>query len=99
MRMFLVVLRRTGPQWDPRLPLEQQANFPAHAAFVDGLVDRGVIVLGGPLSDEIRVVYAAEADSEDALRAELARDPWDGTHLVVDIVEQWTIRLDRRRPE
>jgi uncharacterized protein YciI len=99
MRMFLVVLRRSGPQWDPSMPLDQQAAFPAHAAFVDDLVDRGVIVLGGPLSDETRVVYAAEADSEEALRAELARDPWDGTHLVVDFVEQWTIRLDGRSPD
>jgi hypothetical protein len=98
MAMFLVGLRRSGPQWDPSLPLEQQAAFSAHAAFVDGLVDCGVIVLGGPLSDEVRVVYAAEADSADALRAELARDPWHGTHLEVDVIDPWTIRLDGRTP-
>ena len=96
--MFLVVLRRSGPHWDPSLPLEKQAGFPAHAVFVDGLVDSGVIVLGGPLSDEVRVVYVAEADSEDALRAELARDPWDGTHLEVDTIDPWTVRLDSRTP-
>ena len=95
--MFLVVLRRSGRQWDPARALEEQAGFRDHAAFVDALVDAGVIVLGGPLGDEHRVVYAAEAESEDALRATLARDPWHETHLQVDTMDAWTIRLDARR--
>ncbi len=28
----------------------------------------------------------------------LARDPWTGTHLVTDLIEPWTIRLDARNP-
>jgi hypothetical protein len=63
---------------------------------MDGLVDSGFIVLGGPLADERRVVLAIEAESEDAVGATLARDPWSGTHLLVDTVEPWTIRLDGR---
>ena len=50
--MFLVVLRRSGPQYDPSRPLEEQSGWPEHAAFMDGLVDSGFIVLGGPLADE-----------------------------------------------
>jgi hypothetical protein len=30
------------------------------------------------------------------VRATLARDPWSGTHLVVDAIEPWEIRLDGR---
>ncbi len=95
--MFHVVLRRSGPRWDPSKPLEEQSGWPEHAAFMDGLVDEGVIVLGGPLFDEHRVVHAFEAESEDAIRATLARDPWSGTHLEIDAIEPWTIRLDGRR--
>ena len=94
---FFVVLRRAGPGWDPSLPLEQQSGWDEHAAFMDGLVDAGVVVLGGPLADERRVVLAVEADSEASVRSTLARDPWSGTHLVVDSVDAWTIRLDGRR--
>jgi hypothetical protein len=94
---FFVVLRRAGPAWDPSLPLEQQSGWDEHAAFMDGLVDAGVVVLGGPLADERRVVLAVEADSEASVRSTLARDPWSGTHLVVDSVDAWTIRLDGRR--
>ena len=84
---FFVVLRRRGPAWDPSLPLEQQSGWDEHAAFMDGLVDAGVVVLGGPLADERRVVLAVEADSEASVRSTLARDPWSGTHLVVDSVD------------
>ncbi len=94
---FFVVLRRTGPQWDPTRPLEEQSEWPAHASFMEGLVDAGFAVLGGPLADEHRVVLAVEAESEDAVRATLALDPWSETHLLVDTIDAWTIRLDGRR--
>jgi hypothetical protein len=95
--MFLVVVRRSGPEWDPSLPLEEQSDWTAHASFMDGLVDSGFIALGGPLADEHRVVHAVEAESEDVIRATLARDPWSETHLRIDTIDPWTIRLDGRR--
>src|SRR3989441_12329788 len=95
--MFHVVLRRSGPQWDPSRPMEEQSDWAAHASFMDGLVDEGFIVLGGPLADEHRVVHVVEAESEDAVRATLARDPWSETHLLVEAIDPRTIRLDGRR--
>jgi hypothetical protein len=92
--MFFVVLRRTGPEWDRALPMEKQSRWPEHAAFMDGLVDAGLVRLGGPLADERRVVLICESDSADAVRDALARDPWSGSHLVVDGVDPWTIRLN-----
>jgi hypothetical protein len=62
---------------------------------MDGLVEQGFIVLGGPLGDG-RVVHVVEAESEHDVRATLARDPWSGSHLVVDAIDPWTIRLDGR---
>jgi uncharacterized protein YciI len=64
---------------------------------MDQLVAEGVIVLGGPLPDERRVVLVIEAESEAAVRSRLAQDPWAESHLRVDTVERWTIRLDARR--
>ena len=95
--MFLVVLRRSGADWRMGDPLEEQSGWAAHAAFMDRLVDDGFIVLGGPLADEDRVVHAVEAESEVAVRATLAKDPWSQTHLQVETIEAWTIRLDGRR--
>lgn len=95
--MYFVVERRSGPQWDPARPLEEQSGWAEHAAFMDGLVESGFVVFGGPLGDEHRVVLAVEAGSEEEVRTTLARDPWDQTHLVIDSVDRWTIRLDGRR--
>ncbi len=94
---FLVLLRRSGPQWDPAKAMEEQSGWLEHAAFMDQLVERGFVVLGGPLADGRRVVLAVQAESEESLRKTLAEDPWSGTHLVVDSVEPWTLRLDSRR--
>ena len=77
--------------------MEEQSDWPAHAAFMDRLEEGGFIVLGGPLADEVRVVHAVEAESEEAVRTTLARDPWSETHLQVTSVDSWTIRLDGRR--
>jgi uncharacterized protein YciI len=95
--MYLLTIHRSGPQWDASRPMEEQSDWAAHAAFMDGLVDAGFIVLGGPLSDEHRVVHAVEAESADEIRATLARDPWSETHLQIETIEPWTIRLDARR--
>jgi hypothetical protein len=91
--MFLVVLRRSGPEYDHSKPLEEQSGWLEHASFMDGLVEDGFIVLGGPLGDELRTAHAVEAPSENEIRERLARDPWSGSHLVVDSIDPWTIRL------
>jgi hypothetical protein len=96
MAMFLVELHRSGLRWDSSLPLEQQSDWVAHAAFMEALVDGGFIVLGGPLADELRVIHAIEADSTEVVRATLARDPWSESHLQIESITPWTIRLDGR---
>jgi uncharacterized protein YciI len=98
MNTFLVTVHRSGPEWDPSRPLEEQSEWPAHASFMNGLVDEGFIVLGGPLADEHRVAHVVEAASEDAIRDTLARDPWSETRLRIAAIDPWTIRLDGRRP-
>lgn len=79
--------------------MEQQSRWDEHAAFMDALVDDGFVLLGGPLDDEHRVVLIVESDSAESVRATLARDPWHESHLVVDSVDRWTIRLDGRSGE
>ena len=97
MPTFHVIVHRSGPEWKDGAPLEEQSGWQAHADFMDRLVEQGFIVLGGPLSDEFRIVHAIEADSEEEVRRTLARDPWSETHLHLEAVEPWTLRLDARQ--
>lgn len=93
MAMFLVILRQAGPAWQAGRPMEEQSGWAEHAAFMDGLVDEGFIVLGGPVAADRRVAHAIRASSEEELRSTLARDPWSESHLVIDTIDPWTIRL------
>jgi uncharacterized protein YciI len=97
MGTFLVLVHRSGPKWDSSRPLGEQAGWDDHAAFMNGLVDSGFILMGGPLADEYRVAHVVEGESENEIRATLARDPWFETHLRIDSVDPWTILLDGLR--
>jgi hypothetical protein len=91
-----VSVRRDGPQWDHDRPIEGQEAFADHVAFLTGLLEAGLIVLGGPLEDD-RVIYVASAQSADEVRGAFARDPWEGPLVRLDAVEPWTVRLDATR--
>ena len=93
--IFHVVLRQAGPEWDASRQLEEQSGWDAHAEFMDKLVEDGFIVLGGTLPHN-RTAHAVEAESEEAVRTTWARDPWSESHLVIESIEPWTIRLDGR---
>ena len=85
-----------GPEWDPALPRRAQDGWTEHAAFMDALAERGAVLLGGPLGEDVNAgdaVLVVVADSESAVRALLAADPWDGRMLSTTIVERWTVWL------
>ena len=95
MSLWVVHQERGGP-WDWSKDMREQVLWDEHARFMDDLVETGFVVLGGPLADEHRVVHVVEAESEDAVRAAYARDPWSESHLRVDSIDPMTIRLDGR---
>ena len=94
MELYAVRERRGGP-WKWTLGLREQAGFDDHARFMDGLVEAGFVLLGGPLEGDREVLLIVSAPSGDAIRQRLAADPWlqDGTLSIVSI-ERWTILLD-----
>jgi hypothetical protein len=48
--MFAVTME-SGANWDSSRSRRQQDGWDEHAAFMDGLVDEGFVVLGGPIGD------------------------------------------------
>jgi uncharacterized protein YciI len=95
---FFVVTEERGPSWDAARPRRQQDEWDTHAAFVDGLVDDGFIVLGGPVGDGVRVLLVVEAGTERDVETRLAEDPWMTMGILrVATIEPWEILLDGRR--
>jgi uncharacterized protein YciI len=96
MAVFAVTMAH-GPAWDRAVGRRQQDGWDEHAAFMDGLLADGMVILGGPVGDGTDVLLAVEATDEDELRAAFATDPWlaDGT-LAFGRIEPWQLWLDSR---
>jgi uncharacterized protein len=92
-RLFAVI-RARGPAWNASLPLERQAEWDAHAVFMEGLVAVGFITVGGPLEGTSDTLLIARATDETEITMRLAADPWTQNGvLIVRNVVPWQIRL------
>jgi uncharacterized protein YciI len=95
---YYLVRRARGPAWDHSRPRREQDGWDEHAAFMDELVDEGVIVLGGPVGegDGEDALLVVDLESDAAVRARLADDPWGEDMLRTASVEPWTVFLGAR---
>jgi uncharacterized protein YciI len=94
MPQLFAVIRTRGPAFEPSRPLEEQADWAAHAAFMNGLVRDGVVILGGPLDGTADVLLVMRAETADEARCQLAADPWTAQDLLrVTRISPWTLRL------
>ncbi|MGH3318858.1 MAG: YciI family protein [Streptosporangiaceae bacterium] len=100
MAVFAVTTAK-GPNWEPTRGIREQQAWEQHAAFADGLVDQGVIVLGGPISsdsDDDVALIAVEAIDDQHVRSIFGADPWATSGVLrLKDVRPWTLWLDGRR--
>lgn len=86
-----------GPNWDPCRQIRDQNAWDEHAAFMDGLVDDGFVILGGPTGGGEKALLAVEAADEPDVRSRLGQDPWAPMELLrIDAIEPWALWLDGR---
>jgi uncharacterized protein YciI len=92
---YYLVEQARGPAWDYSERRREQAGWDAHAVFMDALVEEGVIVLGGPIGDGDgeNSLLVVDVDSESAVRARLAEDPWADDMLTIESVRPWSVWL------
>jgi uncharacterized protein YciI len=94
---YFLVFRGKGPSWDHSRARREQAGWAEHAAFMDRLAEDGFVVLGGPVGegDGEDTLQVVDAESEEAVRARLAEDPWGEDMLLTRSVEPWQVWLRR----
>jgi len=94
-RVVRVVVRwRAGPTWTSGA-VDEQPGWDEHAAFIDDLVERGLMVMGGPFSDNSGSLMLFEGVGVEELRALLNEDPFvQNGVFVVDDVREWTVFVD-----
>ena len=87
-----------GPGWDPSRQIRNQDAWDKHAAFMDGLVDDGFIIVGGPVGEGGRTLHVVEAADEREIETRLGEDPWAVAGLLrIGSIERWALWLDGRR--
>jgi hypothetical protein len=99
MPVFAVTTAKDA-NWDRARGIREQPLFDEHAVFANNLVDRGVIIIGGPVAsdnDADIALLAVEAADEGAVRSVFDADPWI-VHKIFRLkyVRAWALWLDGR---
>jgi uncharacterized protein YciI len=92
---YYLVELANGPDWDPTRRRREQAGWEEHAEFMDALAAEGLVAMGGPIGDVDRgnVLQVVDAESEEAILARLADDPWHETVLTIVSIRPWSVWL------
>ncbi len=86
-----------GLGWDPLRRIRDQDGWDEHATFMDGLVDDGFVILGGPVGDGEQILHVVRAADENDVKARFAEDPWASAGLLrIGTIERWALWLDSR---
>ena len=94
MTQLFAVIRSRGAAWRDDRAMEDQGEWAAHAAFMNGLVKDGFVVLGGPLEGTTDILLAVRAASPEDITERLAADPWSGMDLLrLGRIAPWTLRM------
>lgn len=100
MKNTFVILWAHGPAWVEGKTVREQPYWTEHAAFMDALFDKGMVVLGGPFADGTGSMVIVEAESEQEVTDLIAHDPFV-VHGIFALgsLKQWQLFLDARRKE
>ena len=92
-----VVLFSAGPAWVNGRGSRQQAHWEGHAAFIDDLTERGLLVAGGPFADESGAMNILSGSLErDDVERLYATDPFLVHGIfVLERVAPWLVFVDR----
>jgi uncharacterized protein YciI len=94
MERVFAVWRSPGPAWDDSKPLEGQADWAAHAQFMDALHEEGFVALAGPLEEMREALLVVRASSAEEIGERLSLDPWSRNGLLsTRQISPWQLRL------
>src|SRR5258708_3051810 len=96
MQARTLVLFGAGPAWVKGRGSRQQLYWDEHAAFIDGLTERGLLVAGGPFADESGALNILAGRPDELGVATLyAADPFivHGIFVLERVVE-WVVFVD-----
>ena len=95
MKNIFLAISSAGPNRDFSNGTREQPFWDEHAKFIDQLVADGLILMGGPLVDEVGTLLIVNAEDENEVREKLKNDPWaKHSILKLESVKRWQIFID-----
>jgi uncharacterized protein YciI len=97
MTNIYVMISTAGPHRDLAQGSREQPYWDEHAQFIDGLVAKGFILMGGPLVDEGGAMLIVRAEDENGVRDTVKNDPWYKHGILrLESIKRWEIFVDTR---
>jgi uncharacterized protein YciI len=101
LKNTFAAISAVGPNRDPSKKVREQPFWDEHAEFIDQLVEKGFISMGGPLLDERGMPQGAlliiKAEDVSEVREKLKNDPWfEKGILKLESVTRWEVFIDTR---
>lgn len=97
MQQLFVLFHSPGTTWDHALGFMEQPGIEQHVAFMRSLLERGLMVLGGPFADGVAAgpVGMAVITAPDAAEAErLAREDRSVERGLIHVsIRPWTVPM------
>ena len=94
MSKVYAVMRARGTRWKAGVVMDEQEGWKEHADFMDGMVEEGFVLLGGPLQGTEDVLLIVRASGETEIHARFAEDVWTKKDLLrTKWVAEWWLRL------
>jgi uncharacterized protein len=92
-----VILFSAGPAWVSGRGSRQQPHWEGHAAFIDDLTERGLLIAGGPFADESGAMNILSGSlGRDDVERLYATDPFLVNGIfVLERVALWLVFVDR----
>jgi uncharacterized protein len=88
-KSYFVLAHSPGPGWDPAKGFRDQPGIEAHVGYMQGFLDRGQLVIGGPFLDDSGGMMIFDVASLEAARAIADGDPTVKAGLLSVKVKPW----------
>ncbi len=97
MKKTFIVTSVAGPNRDLSKGSREQQFWNEYGDFIDGLVEEGFILMGGPPVDEGGAVLIVSSEDDSEVRANVKHDPWyEHGLLTLESIKRWDIFIDKR---
>jgi len=91
--VYYILFHSPGPQWDDDVSFREQSGIGVHVGYMAGLLERGLIVMGGPYLDDSGGMMVSRASSLKEAESLAREDPGVQSGLLTVEVKAWYVPM------